>query len=168
MQTAQNRGDRRQKSRHQATTEQRLFPDTSVVGQAQRERAGQRATLFESSLTILPRSPSGRLWFHSKAKRSAVRKRSSSDNLAKMLAHHSCGPEPRLCGDRLDGVLRGFEQALRTPDTRAGDPLRRRGANLRTEASAQRSGAHGRMPSDDRKREISTEILFHPHEELAN
>jgi hypothetical protein len=106
--------------------------------------------------------------FLSKTKRSAVSKRSCCDNPAKMLAHHSRRPEPRLRGDRFDCVPGGLKQALSTPNTRARDPLGRRGANLRTEAPAQRSGAHGRVSCDDGKREILAEILFDPDEERTH
>jgi hypothetical protein len=54
-----------------------------------------------------------------------------------MFAHHRSGTEPGGRGNSLDPELRRFEQPLRTPDTRAGDPLRRRGARALTEASAQ-------------------------------
>ena len=99
---------------------------------------------------------------------SPIRKRRGSDNLAKMLAHDRRRPEPRLCGDPLHCQLRRFEQALRTADPRARDPAGWSGADLRTEVPAQRSGAHGRTPGDDGKREIFAEILFNPGEELAD
>ncbi len=85
-----------------------------------------------------------------------------------MLAHYRRRPEPCLCGDPLHCQLRRFEHTLRTADARARDPAGWSRANLRTEVPAQRSGAHGRTPSDDGKREIFAEILFNPGEELAN
>jgi hypothetical protein len=57
---------------------------------------------------------------------------------------------------------------LRTPDTRTRDPVGWSRTDLRPEVPAQRSRAHGGAPGDDGEREISTEILFNPHQDLAD
>ena len=111
---------------------------------------------------------SGRLRFLSTVKRSPIRKRGGSDNLAEMLAHHCRGPEPCFCGEPFHRQLRCFEQALRTTDARAGNPVGGSRTNLCAEVTAQRSCAHGGLACDDGKREILAEIPFDPREELAN
>ena len=84
-----------------------------------------------------------------------------------MLAHHCRGPEPCFCGEPFHCQLRCFEQALRTADARAGDPVGGSRTNLCAEVTAQRSCAHGRMACET-EREILAEIVFNPREELAN
>jgi hypothetical protein len=111
---------------------------------------------------------SGRLRFLSTVKRSAIRKRCGSDNLAEVLAHHGRRSETGFCGKPLHGPLRCFEQALRTANACAGNPIGRSRTDLRAEVTAQRSRAHGRLACDDWKREITAEIPFNPGEKLAN
>ena len=108
-----------------------------------------------------PEHPLGKSWAHaegascrlrflSTVKRSPIRKRGGSDNLAEMLAHHCRRSESCFCGEPFHGQLRCFEQPLRTADARACDPVGGSRTNLCAEVTAQRSRAHGGPLGDDR------------------
>ena len=77
-------------------------------------------------------------------------------------------PNPDLCRHPLDREVGRLEQALRAADARAGDPARRRRADLLAKPPAQRPGAHGGVPCDHGQRQILAEILLEPREERTD
>jgi hypothetical protein len=85
-----------------------------------------------------------------------------------VLAYHGRRSESHLSRYPVDRQVGRFEQALGAANTRASDPERGRGTNLRAKAPAESPGAHGRVPRDGRQRQILAEVQIESREERTD
>src|SRR5262249_7357515 len=99
-----------------------------------------------------------------RSERSTIRERARAHDLSKSFAQNRWRAEADFVRQSVDRQVCRLEQALRTSHACASNPSGGRGADLHSEAPAQRARAHRRTPCDGVERQVLLQVLLEPRD----